>query len=94
MFNLQWFELPMSRTNFHDPKYVRAIEVRLSLKFYRLSGAMFYDCNNTIYQFIKSFLDIKMSIVEENGAFKPPKYCIQVQQSFRVKNSSFILCRF
>ena len=29
MINPQWFELPMSRTNFHGPKDVRAIEVRL-----------------------------------------------------------------
>ena len=42
------------------------------LKFYRLSGATFYDCIsciNTIYQFIKSVLDNKMSIFEECGAF-------------------------
>ena len=35
-----------------------------------LSGATFYDCINTIYQFIKPFLDNKMSIFEEYGAFK------------------------
>ena len=40
------------------------------LKFYRLSGATFYDCINTIYQFIKPFLDDKMSVFEEYGAFK------------------------
>ena len=28
MINPQWLELPMSRTNFHGPKDVRAIEVR------------------------------------------------------------------
>ena len=34
----QWLELPMSRTNFHGPKDVRAIEVRLyPLKFDLLS---------------------------------------------------------
>ena len=38
--------------------------------FYRLSGATFYDCINTIYLFIKPFLDNKMSIFEEYGAFK------------------------
>ena len=31
---------------------------------------MFYDCINTIYQFIETFLDNKMSIFEEYGAFK------------------------
>ena len=29
MINPQWLELPMSRTNFHGPKDVRTIEVRL-----------------------------------------------------------------
>ena len=29
MINPQWLELPISRTNFHGPKAVRAIEVRL-----------------------------------------------------------------
>ena len=39
------------------------------MKFYRLSGAIFYDSINTIYQFSKPFLDNKMSIFEEYGAF-------------------------
>ena len=40
------------------------------LKFYRLSGATFYDCIiNTIYQFIKHFLDNEMSIFDEYGTF-------------------------
>ena len=43
---------------------------RDKLKFYRLSGATFYDCINTIYQF-KPFLDNKMSIFEKYGAFNP-----------------------
>ena len=29
MINPQWLELPISRTNFHGPKDVRAIEVPL-----------------------------------------------------------------
>ena len=39
------------------------------MEIYRLSGATFYDCINTIYQFIKSFLDNKMSVFEDYGAF-------------------------
>ena len=39
------------------------------LKFYRLSGATFYDCINTIYQFIKPFLDDKMSILRNMEPF-------------------------
>ena len=31
MINPQWLELPISRTNFHGPKDVRAIEVGLYL---------------------------------------------------------------
>ena len=38
------------------------------MKFYRQSGAKFY-CINAIYQFIKSFLDNKISIFEEYEAF-------------------------
>ena len=33
------------------------------MKFYRLSGATFYDYVNTIYQFIEPFLDNEMSIL-------------------------------
>ena len=40
------------------------------MNFYRLSGATYYDCINTIYQLIKPFLDNKMSIFEDYGAFK------------------------
>ena len=44
MINLHWLELPMSRTNFHGPKEVRAIEVRLYQQFLfenrALSGAV------------------------------------------------------
>ena len=39
------------------------------MKFYRLSGVTFYNCINTMYQFIKSFLDNNMSIFEGYGAF-------------------------
>ena len=41
---------------------------RDTLKFYNVSGATFYDCVHTIYQFI-NFSWIKMSIFEEYGAF-------------------------
>ena len=33
---------------------------RDQLKFYRLSGATFYDCTKTMYLFIKPFLDNAM----------------------------------
>ena len=48
--------------------------MREYLKFYRLSDATFYNCINTIYQFIKPFLDNRMSLFEEYGAFKVSSY--------------------
>ena len=45
------------------------------LKFYRLSAAAFYACINIIYQFIKSFLDDKMSVFDEYGTFKRIQFC-------------------
>ena len=54
----------------YDNKCHFISRTRDQLKFYRTSGATFYDCINTIYQFIKPFLEIKMSILEEYGAFK------------------------
>ena len=40
------------------------------MKVYMLSGTTFYDCINTIYQFIEPFLDSKRPISEEYRAFK------------------------
>ena len=54
----------------YDKKNHFISRTRDQLKFYRLSGATFYDCINTLYQFIKPVLDNKMSIFEEYGAFK------------------------
>ena len=45
------------------------LRTRDLLKFYKLSDATFYKCITTIYKFIKPFLDNKMSIFEEYGAF-------------------------
>ena len=39
------------------------------MNFYRLSNATFYDCINTIYQFIKPFLDKKYLFWEKSRAF-------------------------
>ena len=39
------------------------LTTRDSLKVYRLSGAIFYDCMNTIYKFIKPVLGNKMFIL-------------------------------
>ena len=52
------------------------------MTFYRLSDATFYDHINTIYQFIKPFLDNEMSICEEYRAVKhwtEHDVCIQIK---------------
>ena len=36
--NPHWLELPLSRNNFHGPKGVRAIEVRLYLVLYSIEN--------------------------------------------------------
>ena len=41
---------------------------------------MFYDYINTIYQFIKAFLDNNMSTFEEYGAFKKVELGIKTGQ--------------
>ena len=50
------------------------------LKFYRMSGATFYDCIYTICQFIKPFLDNKMSIFEEYGAFQVCPFLLSLKE--------------
>ena len=46
-----------------------SVQERELTEIYRLSGATVYDYINTIYQFFKPFMDHKMSIFEEYGAF-------------------------
>ena len=43
LINPQWLELPMSRTNFHGPKDVRAIEVRLYIEHFTTKIGKFSD---------------------------------------------------
>ena len=69
MINPQWLELPMSRTNFHGPKDVRAFEVRryieesdyglfwchLMIIWYRMSQCIYRSLNNITYQQLTLF---------------------------------------
>ena len=55
------------------------------LKFYSLSGATFYECINTIYQFIKPFLVNKMSVFEEYGAFNMSVYWVIYVCAYHLK---------
>ena len=46
MINTHWLELPLSRTNFHGPKGVRAIEVRLYFNCLKLANHGNLRCQN------------------------------------------------
>ena len=58
MINPQWLELPISRTNFHGPKAVRAIKVRL----YRIFK-MFWSF--VMIETISEFLKIYERVTDE-----------------------------
>ena len=65
--------------------------MRGQLKVYRLSVATFYGCINTIYLYIKSLLDNKMSIFEEYGAFNLvlliPKHVLFLDLNISISNA-------
>ena len=54
MINPRWLELPLSRTNFHGPKGVRAIEVRLYIQIIHFSVRL-----KSISSFVKIKADIQ-----------------------------------
>ena len=66
MMNPHWLELPLSRTNFHGPKGVRAIEVRLYNNV----------CSYGIFsKGLKN--EYETAVVNEPSVFEPLKfYCI------------------
>ena len=49
MINPQWLELPMSRTNFHDHKNVRANEIRLH---FNITISKLNMAKQTAYSFV------------------------------------------
>ena len=54
------------------------------MKVYRLSGATFYDCINTLYQFIKPFLD---NTLRKHAYSNILKILLPKQRKFSDKNS-------
>ena len=55
MINTQWLKLPISRTIFHGPKWVRAIEVRLyivQMQVYLTDGVFLEFSGRTFQQTI------------------------------------------
>ena len=84
-----WIQRCDKKTSFH---FLSISRRRDYLNFYRLSDAKFYDRINTIYQFIKLFLDNKASILEKHGAFKQDFYVSRWRtESFN--NITFIFVR-
>ena len=69
MINPHWLELPLSRTNFHGPKGVRAIEVLLYL--YR----MVYDFDFDIVNFPLLDGDVPRSISSIYGVYISQLIC-------------------
>ena len=67
MINPQWLELPISRTNFHGPSDIRAIEVRLQLVIIHLlsklvSSIMGNLTSDEYFQCITDFFFCNFSI--------------------------------
>ena len=60
--------MPMVRYKSLHFKNDRQTEILQAVRCH--TDATFYDCINTIYQFIKLFWENKMSIFEDYGAFK------------------------
>ena len=72
MINPQWLELPMSQTNFHGPKDVRAIEVRLYI--YSIYKRIPSDLIVCIYY--RTFLRYSDIIPLHNTMFLKPTGCV------------------
>ena len=64
MINPQWLELPMSRTNFHGPKDVRAIEVQLYMQMSLLDNILTWNAVQTfsIHYKISKFTHASLNI--------------------------------
>ena len=54
----------------------------------------FHDCINTIYQFIKPFLDNKMSILEKYGTFKNDNQQIKCKGVLKICDINLYLKTF
>ena len=59
MINPQWLELPMSRTNFHGPKDVRAIEVRLYFSLNEKGSGQ----DTVAYAASLNYLDLRENVI-------------------------------
>ena len=70
MINPQWLELPMSRMNFHGPKDIRAIEVRLYVSQFIGGFIVCIALNKKGYQ-VNTFLFLYKSMlwVLDRGAW-------------------------
>ena len=64
------------------------------MKFYRLSGAKLYYCIHTIYQFIKPYLDNKMSILEKYEALINKMLCQMHMFGLDYEDNQADLCAY
>ena len=62
MINLQWLELPVSWTNFHGPKDVRAFEVRLYAENFTIKNENFQIKNSDIFHISAQHIDCGYSL--------------------------------
>ena len=67
MIKPQWLEPPMSKTNFHDPKDVRVIEVRLYLIFFAnmtiqsgTEAIKHFSCSTQLSMKLSQLINMKM----------------------------------
>ena len=71
MINPQWLELPMSRTNFHGPKGVRATESRLYIHVIKVTEIT--ACKRIQYSNNQSITKDILSKIESRKATKAVK---------------------
>ena len=76
MINPQWLELPMSRTNFHGPKDVRAIDVRLYLLYTQFHAQMGHTMRKRVFGHIltaKAKISIHIFAVWSGHSLSPSR---------------------
>ena len=73
MINPRWLKLPISRTNFHGLKDVRAIQVRLYEHFRRTVVRHVESIDNItktrLFKYTENFTTKKMEISDKNSDF-------------------------
>ena len=88
MINPQWLELPMSRTNFHGPEDVQAIEVRLYVRTQRrdfndyTQHTIFKGARKDIPIFSHLFPDLALGLTFSSSKYPCLEQISMVSQTF------------